>query len=148
MSKFQRQGVLFISLVLLLFAALYIFGCAATQPKTMTPEEKKAYQDSLDQEHKKKLNLQWSFGYEPFKQGDYTRAKGYFKKVAELDTGGVFGRVLYQRLGRCYLELGQPDSAEWAYLTGINNRPDDAYSYKMMVYIKEQSGDFLLFAVV
>lgn len=142
MSKFQRQGVLFISLVLLLFAALYIFGCATTQPKTLTPEQQKARQDSLDLEHKKKLNLQWSFGYEPFKQGDYARAKKYFKRVAELDTGGVFGKVLYQRLGRCYLELGQPDSAEWAYLTGIQNRPDDAYNYIMMDYILEQSGRY------
>jgi len=141
-SKFQRQGVLFISLILLLFAALYIFGCAASQPKTLTPEEKKAYQDSVDLDHKKKLNLQWSFGYEPFKQGDYARAKGYFKKVAELDTGGIFGTVLYQRLGRCYLELGQADSAKYAYLMGIQNKPDDPYSYQMMVYIFEQSGEF------
>jgi tetratricopeptide (TPR) repeat protein len=142
-SKFQRQGVLFVSLVLSFFAALYFFGCTATQTaKVRTPEEKKAYQDSLDQEHKKKLQLQWSFGYEPFKQGDYERAKGYFRKVAELDTGGVFGRVLYQRLGRCYLELGQVDSAEYAYQMGIHNRPDDPYNYKMMIYIKEQSRNF------
>lgn len=143
MSKFQRQGVLFISLMLLFLAALYFLGCAATQTqKVMTPEEKKAYQDSLNLEHRNKLNLQWSLGFEPFKQGDYARAKRYFKKVAELDTGGVFDRVLYQRLGRCYLELGQPDSAEYAYQMGIHNRPDDPYNYKMMVYIYEQRGDF------
>lgn len=141
MSKFQRQGAFFITLVALFLAALILFGCAAQTQKVMTPEERKAYQDSLEQAHKRKLQLQWSLGYEPFKQGDYARAKKYFNRVAQMDTGGVFGKVLYQRLGRCYLELGMPDSAEYAYKMGIQNIPNDPYNYIMMIYIKEQSGE-------
>jgi hypothetical protein len=104
-TRLKREGIVFIGIAVLVTAAVYFFGCAATQTNTTTrtPEQEKAYRDSLNMEYTKKLNLLWSLGYEPYKQGDYTRAKKYFKQVAELDTAGKFGKVLYQRLGNCFL---------------------------------------------
>lgn len=142
MTGFKREALVFLGVAVLTLGTLYFLGCATTAPQqtTKSPEEVKAYQDSLDREQTKKLNLLWSFGYEPYKQKDYARAKKYFKQVAELDTAGKFGKVLYQRLGNCYLQLGQSDSAEWAYKTGIHNRPDEPYPYKALIYIYNNSG--------
>lgn len=141
MTGFKREGLVFCTAVILLAAALYFLGCATAQPqKEMTPEQKQAYRDSLNQAHTRRLQLLWSLGFEPFKQNDYVRAKKYFKQVAELDTTGIFGRVLYQRLGTCYLQLGQSDSAEWAYKLGIQNRPEEPYPYDALRYIYRNSG--------
>ena len=143
MRGFKREGLVLLGAMLALSATAYFMGCATAPPKAeRTPEQEKAYRDSLEMVNTKKLNLLWSFGYEPYKQGDYARAKKYFKQVAELDTSGKFGKVLYQRLGTCFLQLGQADSAEWAYKLGIHNKPDEPYLYEALGYIYRNSGRY------
>jgi tetratricopeptide (TPR) repeat protein len=82
----------------------------------------------------------FSFGFEPYKHGDYSKAKRYFKRVAEKDTSGIYGKVLYQRLGDCYLRLNMPDSAEWAYMTGVGRLPNNPYFYAALGYIFRAGG--------
>jgi tetratricopeptide (TPR) repeat protein len=105
--------------------------------REMSPEEKKAYQDSVRQVYENKLRLYWSLGYEHFKQSNWQKAKKYFRQIAELDTTGIYSKVLYQRLGTCYLNQ-QPanrDSAEWAYEIGLKRLPDTPYFYTSLGYI-------------
>ncbi len=143
MTAFKREGLVLLGAMLVLVATAYFIGCATAPPKAeKTPEQEKAYRDSLEMANTKQLNLLMSFGIEPYKQGDYARAKKYFKQVAELDTGGRFAKSLYQRLGTCFLQLGQADSAEWAYKLGIHNRPDEPYPYKALRYIYRNSGRY------
>lgn len=113
-------------------------GTAAT--KEMTPEQKKAKQDSIFKEHNKKIDMYMSFGWEPFKQNNYEKAKKYFRRVAKIDTTGIYGSILYQNLGTCYLQLNNPDSAEWAYKKGIENVPDAPYNYSALGYIYRRHG--------
>lgn len=140
----RTQFFVFIGILMLLLGSinLYFIGCASTSPQQLelTPEQQKAIQDSLVKIHEGKIRLKFSFGYEPYKQGDYQKAKRYFKEVAELDTGGIYGRVLYQRLGDCYLRLNLPDSAEWAYRIGIERLPNLPYFYEALGYIYRPQG--------
>ena len=140
-QKRKQLGVFAAVLILVLVATqLQFLGCAGTQPKELTPEQKQAIADSLANVHKRRLALLWSLGYEPYKQADYQKAKGYFRQVANLDTTGVYGRILYQLLGDTYLRLNQPDSAEWVYLIGIGRLPDNPYFAKALGYIYRAGG--------
>ena len=135
-SKTEFLVFVILTAFVLISASTWFTGCAtAPVQKEMTPEQKQAYEDSLLRVYKRQMALKWSLGYEPYKQKDYPRAKKYFKEVAELDTIGTYGKVLYQRLGDCYLQMNQPDSAEWAYLIGVERLPDNAYFYKVLAYI-------------
>jgi tetratricopeptide (TPR) repeat protein len=142
----QKKSQLFVFagvlLLLIVLMNVNFFGCATTGPKSkeLTPEQKKAIQDSLFQIHKNELSRLFSFGFEPYKHGDYEKAKRYFRLVAEKDTSGIYGRVLYQRLGDCYLRLNIPDSAEWAYKVGIVRQPDNPYFYTALGYIYRAGG--------
>ena len=141
-KKTQLFVFLTILVLLLVFINMHFLSCASTAPQQqeMTPERKKAIQDSLFNLHKRAVQLQFSFGFEPYKQGDYAKAKRYFKRVAELDTSGIYGEALYQRLGDCYVRLQKPDSAEWAFKMGIERLPDEPYSYTMLAYIYRRGG--------
>lgn len=143
MQRKTQLGIVIIIVALLLLSTIInFFGCAGTQPKEqeLSPERRKAIQDSLRKEHERRVSIQFSLGWEPYKQGDYQRAKKYFRQVAELDTSGVYGRILYQSLGTCFLQLNQPDSAEWAYKLGIKNIPERPYPYKALAYIYRAQG--------
>ena len=132
----------FVNIVLILILVqIYFNGCGGTATKTqLTPEQKKARQDSIFKEHKKKVDMYMSFGWEPFKQNNYEKAKKYFRRVAKIDTTGIYGTILYQNLGTCYLQLNKPDSAEWAYKRGIENVPDAPYNYSALGYIYRRQG--------
>jgi len=139
-----KSLIYFLNIVLILaIAQLYFNSCGGTGTTTkpgLTPEQKKAKQDSILKEHKKKIDMYMSFGWEPFKQGNYEKAKKYFRRVAKIDTTGIYGKILYQNLGTCYLQLNQPDSAEWAYKMGIRNVPEDPYNYRVLGYLYSRQG--------
>ncbi len=135
-KSFYRTVATFL-LCIIVLSILWILGCTGTTAvkQEMTPEQKQAIQDSLDREHKKRLQLLWSFAYEPYKQGDYARAKKYFRQIAELDTTGIYGKSLYQRLGDCYVRMNEPDSATSTYELGVQRNPDNPYFYNILVYL-------------
>ncbi len=126
--------------VFLLFAGLIsssmLSGCGPTgeEEVTLSPERKKAIQDSLKREWEKKLNIAWSLGYENYKNKMYRDCLKHFWKVAELDTGGRFPLV-YNYLGESYVNLNVPDSAEIAYRLGVENYPEKAYYHRNLAYI-------------
>ncbi|MFO7890270.1 MAG: tetratricopeptide repeat protein [bacterium] len=134
--------IYFLNIVLILiFTQLYFNSCGGpATKKDLTPEQKKAKQDSIFKEHKQKVDRYMSFGWEPFKQKNYEKAKKYFSKIAKIDTTGIYGAILYQNLGTCYLQLNQPDSAIWAYKKGIENVPDAPYNYSALGYIYRRQG--------
>ena len=141
-KKSQLLAFIVTLLLVIVFINLTFLGCATTgsKSKELTPEQQKAIHDSLFQLHKQELTRWFSFGFEPYKHGDYEKAKMYFRRVAENDTSEIYGRVLYQRLGDCYLRLGQPDSAEWAYTVGVERMPENPYFYTALGYIYRAGG--------
>jgi len=125
-----------------LFANLQFTGCASSKPDpALVAARQKAIQDSLMEVHKRQIARLFSFGMEPFKQGNYEKALKYFRKVAELDTTGLYGKSLYKRLGTAYIQTGKPDSAEVAYKLGIDRNPKDAYCYSALGYIYRIRGE-------
>jgi tetratricopeptide (TPR) repeat protein len=153
----KKQLAVFASLLILiaLLMNLHFMGCTGTaSKKELTPEQQKAIQDSIARVHKAKVARLFSFGWEPFKQAQksqeegqtfeaqqsYEKAKKYFRQVANIDSTGIYGKILYQSLGACFLNLGVPDSAEWAYMQGIKNVPKDSYGYQSLIYIYKQQG--------
>ena len=138
----KRQLVVFtgVLLSLLLLGNFIIWGCAGSAGQAgMSAEREAAIQDSLYRVHKSELARWWSFGHEPFKQGDYEKAKFYFKRVAEKDTSNIYQKALYSLLGTCYLRLGKPDSAEWAYTIGRERNPNNPWFYNSLGYIYKNS---------
>ncbi len=142
--KKKTQLSIFMTILILWILVMntHFFGCASTAPKQeLSPERQQAIQDSLNAEHTKRIALWFSFGYEPYKQGNYQRAKNWFSRVARVDTGGIADKRLYEFLGTCYLQLQIPgDSAKWAYEMGIERNPSSPYSYKALGYLYRLEG--------
>ena len=143
MSIRSKQICVTIAVMITALMALYFLGCAASAPQAQkSPEELQAYQDSLLNVHKRHLQLKWSLGYENFKQKNYDRAKDYFLYVAEKDTSSIFGNSLYQRLGYCFEHMEKPDSALWAYETGVKRIPDNSWLWSRLGEIYDRQGNY------
>ncbi len=138
--EIQLFAVALILLIIISSLNLVFNGCAGSKPRELTPEERKALQDSLFKEHKRHLMLLRSFAHEPYKHGDYARAKKYYKQLAEEDTTGIYQHIVFKRLGTCYTQLGLKDSAEWAYSLGVKRNPKDPYNHKMLAWIYKTEG--------
>lgn len=129
-------------MILTLIASIQFTGCASSKPDpALEAARQKALQDSLMAIHKKKISRLFSFGLEPFKQGNYEKALKYFRQVAKLDTTGIYGKALYKRLGTAYIQTGKPDSAEIAYKMGIKKNPNDVYCYNALGYLCRVRGE-------
>ncbi|MCJ7813046.1 tetratricopeptide repeat protein [bacterium] len=142
MKKKTQLGI-FVAIFILwiLIMNMHFFGCASTTPKQeLSPERQQAIQDSLKEVYIQEMARYYSFGDQHYRQGNYTRAKGHFLRVAIMDTMGIYDKTLYEALGTCYLQLKQADSAEWAYRLGIERVPTSPYPYKALAYIYRLDG--------
>jgi tetratricopeptide (TPR) repeat protein len=143
----QRKTQLGVYLLLILlfgvFASSLYWGCAGTSSKQeISPERRKAIQDSLFNIHKREVARLFSFGYEPYKQGDFEKAKRYFIQVHTIDTTGIYSQNLYRYLGRAFLALNVPDSAEWAFKTGLEKNPEDLDGHRTLGYLYRAQSRF------
>ncbi len=141
MKRITQIGIFCIALVLIpVIIQLINVGCAGSQ--ALSPERQKAIQDSLTEVHRMNVLKAFSSGYEHYKQGKYERAKPYLRKTAEIDTTNIYGTQTYQHLGRTYLFLNIPDSAEWAFIEGKKRNPDKAFFYESLAYLYERQGRY------
>ncbi|MCF7803027.1 MAG: tetratricopeptide repeat protein [Candidatus Marinimicrobia bacterium] len=120
--------------------ALISIGC---QPPQMTPEERKAYedsvaqarQDSILQANKAKCEFMLSNGYEYYKQRNWEKAIENYEQVRELGCGPGMAENLYLYLGNAYREVGTQDSAIAVYAEGLEHLPDNLYLHQNLAYM-------------
>lgn len=132
--------VIFLAILAVMAVSTLFTGCVSTQ-KTMTPEQKKAYQDSLMKAHKTELQRTLSFGYEHYRQKNLEDAIPYFRKLIYIDTTGVYSDKSYPILVDLYTKLNEPDSALWVNLKGRELFPDNPYFLKSIGYIYAQRNE-------
>lgn len=140
MNSFGRNyaGAVFTALIGLL--VLVSIGC---QPPKMTPEERKAYEDSLEQARKDsifkanmaKCEFKLSNGYEYYKQRNWERAIENYEEVRDLGCGPRMAENLYLYLGNSYRETGNTDSAIAVYKEGLNYLEDNIYLWQNLAYM-------------
>ncbi|MEJ2051604.1 MAG: tetratricopeptide repeat protein, partial [Calditrichota bacterium] len=117
-----------ILVVLFGITALLSVNC---QPPAMTPEQQKAYEDSLAQARKDSLlkanrakcEFDLSNGYEYYKQKSWQRAIENYEEVRSLGCGPSMAENLYLYLGNAYREVGNQDSAIAIYKAGRKYLP-------------------------
>jgi len=128
-------------LSLITVAAIFNFGCTPTaqQQVQISPERQKAIQDSLNQIYNRKMALNWSLGYENYKNKMYRNAVPYFWKVVELDTINKF-KNLYTYLSDSYIKLNKADSAQLALELGVQKFPNNAHLRRSLGYIYDNLG--------
>ncbi|MBN1348606.1 tetratricopeptide repeat protein [candidate division KSB1 bacterium] len=123
--------------VLTIIAALFIsFGCAPppAKPTTLSPEQEKARQDSLQKAYNFELLKVWSTGYEHYKNKDYRSALKPFWKIAEIDTIQKFKDV-YSKLVEIYFKMENADSVQIACEEGLKEYPDNLYLRRSLAHI-------------
>jgi tetratricopeptide (TPR) repeat protein len=135
-----QLGIFCIACLIIFFIIqLGHLGCAGSS-KALSPERQKAIQDSLMEIHRMNVLKTFSSGYEHYKHGNYERAKPYLRKTAEIDTTDIYGKNLYQYLGRTYVFLNMPDSAEWAFQKGKARNPKESFFCTSLAYLFEKEG--------
>ncbi|MBS1272435.1 MAG: Beta-barrel assembly-enhancing protease [Candidatus Marinimicrobia bacterium] len=133
------------------FASLLLLGVFATvaflsigcQPPQMTPEERKAYEDSIAQvrqdsilkANKAKCEFKLSNGYEYYKQRNWEKAIENYEVVRELGCAPSMAENLYLYLGNAYRETGNQDSAIAVYNEGVEYLPENIYLYQNLAYM-------------
>ena len=110
--------------------------------KEKDKKKKKGENSEVDDATAKKnyefeLLKSWSFGWENYKNKQYESAKKHFLRLASIDTVNKFPKV-YGFLGDSFFKLGDIDSAQYAFETGAEKYPDDAYLHRMIGFIKAQ----------
>ena len=134
------KTIVFLSIVTVVAVSSFFSGCVSTQ-KAMTPEQKKAYQDSLLKVNKLEVQKNLSFGWEHYRQGNLEKAKPYFRRLIYIDTTGLYTDKTYPYLVDIYTKLNEPDSALWVNLMGRERFPDNPYFLESIGYIYAQRNE-------
>lgn len=128
------------AVIVLGVSVLLSIGC---QPPQMTPEERKAYEDSLAQArqdsileaNKAKCEFKLSNGYEYYKQRNWQKAVENYEEVRDLGCAPSMAENLYLYLGNAYRELGNQDSAIAVYSEGLEYLPENIYLHQNLAYM-------------
>lgn len=125
-----------------------LFGITALlsvncQPPGMTPEQQKAYEDSLAQARQDSIlkanraqcEFKLSNGYEYYKQKSWQRAIENYEDVRELGCGPSMAENLYLYLGNAYREVGNQDSAIAVYRDGRKYLPKNEYLLQNLAFM-------------
>ncbi len=151
MKKSRPLSIVGVLSAALLLYIVYFVGC--TQSKTteqaMSPERKKAIEDSLRKIKEFEIQKYWSTAYEYYKNENYPEAKHYIWRVINLDPEMRLAekfhyRDIHARLANCYVHENKPDSVEFSYREGLKFFPDDAYLHENLGFIlrrKNQSDE-------
>jgi len=142
----QIQTVFTLLLGLVLMFSYFQFDCAPPPPEETEPEISEAQQDSIRQaELKNQLIMNYSFGFEDYKNKEYAKAIRRLLKVNELDLELNKSELQYPNvygyIANSYVELGKPDSALWAYEQGLQYRPNDPVLHEGKVYVYTLQGN-------
>ncbi len=125
-----------------LFAAVTLMsvGCETTK---MTPEEQKAYEDSLAEAkqdsilkaNRAKCEFKLSNGYEYYKQQNWEQAISNYEDVRDLGCGPSMAENLYLYLGNAYREVGNQDSAIAVFKEGREHLPENVYILQNLAFM-------------
>ncbi len=117
------------------FFALAIYSCAPTQ-QAQEPVGQKPAVDST--QIKQKVNMYLSFGYENYKNKDYTRAIEQFRKVLELDPQNEKAFKYLADACLRHPDTTYIDTALALYKEAIKKFPQNSYFYSGLGYVYER----------
>lgn len=128
--------------VITLLTSAVVFACmlgcapppAVEEKTTMTPEEQKAYQDSLREAQMRDLKIIRSFANEHYNHKFWEEAAKYYAELAQKDTGHVFND--YGKWAQCCVQMNvSADSVKMIYQQGLAAFSDDAYLHASLGHI-------------
>ena len=128
---------------------IYTIGCtqSAGTKQAMSPERKKAIEDSLQKVKEFEITKNWSTAFEYYKNENYTDAKRYIMKVIQLDpemqlADKIHYNDIYARLSNCYVKANMPDSAQSALEQGLKYFPDNIYLHESLGFMFRKRNQF------
>ncbi|MCD6417876.1 tetratricopeptide repeat protein [bacterium] len=129
------RRIFYLSMFILFLSSGIFISCAPQQAQTTVQSETKQPEPQIDSAQ---VKMYLSFGWENYKNKQYSRAIEQFKKVLELDPQNEKAHKL---LADCYLHHPDPtyiDSAFALYQNAIKKFPDNAYFYTGLGYIYQR----------
>ncbi|RKY87858.1 hypothetical protein DRQ09_03805 [candidate division KSB1 bacterium] len=147
-TKNIKRGEVIITIFLLsvLMFSYFHFNCAPPPAQKETSEVNKAKEDSIRLARlKEELVYNYSFGYEDYKNKEYQKALPRLLKANQIDIELNKDKLQYEGIygfiADCYIKLGKPDSALWAYKSGLKHKPDNVIMHKGLVYVYTLKND-------
>lgn len=129
-----------ISLSISIMATLMIFqGCVP--PQDTTTEEQVQLSEAEKRKRDRDCAIALSNGWEYYKNREFTSAIRNYHRLVDLGCGEEYASDLYLYFGRAYLELGNVDSAVWAYRQGLRYLPDNVDLLKNIAYTMGRQGN-------
>lgn len=123
----------------IIVAGIIYQGCAPV------PEAEVEEQVQLTAAEKKKRDraceIALSNGWEYYKNRDFNSAIRNYHTLVDLGCGEEYASKLYLYFGRAYLEIGNADSAVWAYRQGLRYLPENTDLLKNIAYSMGRLGN-------
>lgn len=129
--------------VMAVFAVLALFvlpfaACTSGSTAASTEETEPAEPEMTQEEIRMELIKSYNFGQQYYQQKNYQQALPYLHTAKEYDKQlngtQILYPGLYSKIGLCYTELSNPDSALAIFEEGLQFVPEDLYMNEMVVY--------------
>ncbi|MCH7939866.1 MAG: tetratricopeptide repeat protein, partial [Candidatus Marinimicrobia bacterium] len=127
-------------LAALMFASLVVSTQVCAPPPPAEPE-KKALSEAEKKKRERDCLIALSNGWEYYKNREYEASIRNYKRLVELGCGEEYATEVYLYFGRAYNELGNLDSAVWAFQQGLRYLPEDKNLLENIAYIMHKRGD-------
>jgi tetratricopeptide (TPR) repeat protein len=137
----KRTSILFIMMVSMILGIM--IGCAPPpqieEAVVLTPEQQKAFEDSLRAEREKELKIIRSFAYSHYNNKNYVDAAKYYSELLEKDLDHKYND--YGKWAQCYVQMNvSVDSVKMVYQRGLDAFPEDGYLHASLGHILRTQG--------
>jgi len=137
----RKKGL--IGLLFMTFVYSVLTSCA---PKGGAGDEvlselEKARLDSIARVHDRQCRIWLSTAFEYFKNKNFESSLENYNKMVNGGCTEKYGDRIWVYLGNSYRELDKPDSAMWAFETGLKEQPDDIGLHENIAFLHQLAGE-------
>jgi len=133
-------------LVGLLFTAFVYSVLTSCAPKGTVSDEvisaaEKARQDSIARVKDRQCKIWLSTAFEYFKNKNYESSLYNYRKMVNSSCTENYGDRIWIYLGNSFRELENPDSAMWAFESGLKEEPDNVPLHENVAFLHQLAGE-------
>ena len=140
LKNIKKKGL--VGLLFTAFIYSVLTSCAPKGPgeDVMTAAEK-ARLDSLARVQDRQCKIWLSTAFEYFKNKNFESSLINYRKMINGGCTETYGDRIWVYFGNSYRELGHPDSAMWAFETGLKEEPNNISLHENVAFLHQLAGE-------
>lgn len=136
----KKKGLVGLLFTAFVYSVLTSCAPGGVSDEVMSAAEK-ARQDSIARVQDRQCKIWLSTAFEYFKNKNFERSLLNYTKMVNGGCTEKYGDKIWVYLGNSYRELDKPDSAMWAFETGLKEEPDDIALHENIAFLYQLVGE-------